>query len=629
MLVQAALVAFLALAGCRPEPKNGPSPAPSSSLSAQVQAQTQTIPSASSASSAPDRDQNTDLPQRLPGYSAEAKKRLIERLPKPMFREIAQDVGLNFRHTTNPSSIPKRAILEIPMDIAGGGVSAGDYDGDGFDDLFFAGFGGGRLFHNDAGRKFTDVTSVVGLALAGESRAGYWIDYDNDGDLDLFITFMAQPCRLYQNLGQGRFADVSAETGFAAHADITHEAVWFDADNDGWLDVYTASFGRWDLGREPIRGHQNTNGEPNRLYHHRVEGGRHRFDDIAPQAGVNDTGWTHSVGAWDYDRDGKLDLFSLNDFGNARIYRNLGQLKFQESSEPAQLQPLNNGMGFSVMDLDRDGWFEGFVSEISIPVYQEGQAIRYRMDPGTITLPEDTLHFLSVTVNNRLYSETGRGTLTNRFAALFEPAEMGWSWDGSAIDYDNDGNLDFSILNGTEDRTPRLKGERREMHLAQARFINRYASEPNVFFMHQEGFWYHVGDFSQTDYAGNSRGCAVFDFDGDGDLDMAINDFESPCKLFRNEQNLGNSWIQIQLVGHRSNRNAIGARLELQDSLGQKHHALVVSRKGFLSQDPIPLHIGLGRAEGIRSGTIHWPSGAQQTLGPLSGKKKHRIEEPN
>jgi hypothetical protein len=577
---------------------------------------------------APIPDPAPEQPHRLPGYSHEAKRRLIERLPKPMFREVAKDVGLNFRHASNPASIPKRAVLEIPMDIAGGGVSAGDYDGDGFDDLFFAGFGGGRLFHNEAGQRFTDATASAGLALTGESRAAYWVDYDNDGDLDVFITFVAQPCRLFQNLGGGRFADVSAEAGFNAHADITHEAVWFDADNDGWLDVYTASFGRWDQGREPIRGQQNTNAEPNRLYRHRVEGGRHRFEDIASQAGVNDTGWTHSVGAWDFDRDGKPDLFSFNDFGNARIYRNLGQLKFQECSEQIQFQPLNNGMGFSVMDLDRDGLFEAFVSEISIPVYQEGQAIRYRMDPGTITLPSDTLHFLSVTVNNRLYSETGRGTLTNRFASVFEPAEMGWSWDGSAIDYDNDGTPDFSILNGTEERTPRLKGERREMHLAQARFINRYANEPNLFFVHQEGFWYHVGDFSQTDYAGNSRGCGVFDFDGDGDLDMAINDFEAPCKLFRNEQNLGNSWIRLQLIGRRSNRNAIGARVEVQDSRGERHHALVVSRKGFLSQDPFTLHFGLGRAEGITSGVIHWPSGATQSLGILAGRKKHQIEEP-
>lgn len=544
-----------------------------------------------------------------------------------MFREVAADVGLTFRHASNPALIPKRAVLEIPMDIAGGGVSAGDYDGDGFDDLFFAGFGGGRLFHNDAGQRFSDATASAGLPLGGESRAGYWIDYDNDGDLDLFVTWVAEPCRLFQNLGGGRFADVSEDAGFSIHPDITHEAVWFDVDNDGWLDVYTASFGRWDRGREPLRGQQNTNGEPNRLYHHRVEGGRHRFEDIAPQSGVNDTGWTHSVGAWDFDRDGKPDLFSLNDFGNARIYRNLGSLKFQECSEEIRFQPLNNGMGFSVMDLDRDGHFEAFVSEISIPVFQEGQPIRYRMEPGVITLSDDTLHFLSVTVNNRLYSETGRGTLSNRFASLFEPAEMGWSWDGSSIDYDNDGTLDFSILTGTEERTPRLRGERREMHLAQARFINRYANEPNLFFMHQEGFWYHVGDFSQTGYVGNSRGCAVFDFDGDGDLDMAINDYEAPGKLFRNEQSLGHSWIRLHLLGTRSNRNAIGARVELRDSRGEAHHALVVSRKGFLSQDPIPLHFGLGKAEGIREGVIHWPSGVSQTIGALEGRKRHVIEE--
>ena len=564
---------------------------------------------------------------RLGRYSPEAKLQLLKRLPRPMFREMAVELGIRFQHQSDPAAIRKRAVLEIPMDIAGGGVAAGDFDGDGFDDLFFSGFGGGRLFHNDQGHHFTDVTASVGLTLTSESRAAYFIDYDNDGDLDLFICRVADHVQLFENDGHGHFKDVSVLVGLNRYRDITHEAVWFDMDNDGLLDVYAASFGRWDQGMEPQRLAQNTNGVPNRLYHHRLEKGRHFFEEIGERAGVADTGWTHSVGAWDFDRDGKPDLFSLNDFGRARIYRNLGQGRFQECSDSAQMQPLNNGMGFSVMDLDRDGRFEAFVSEISTPVYQDGQALRYRMAPDATVLSSDTLHFLQTTVNNRLYSEMGNGTLTNRFSELFEPAEMGWSWDGSPVDYDNDGNLDFLVLNGTENRTPRLKGERRPGHLAQAAFINRYANEANVFFVCEGGFWYNVGPTCELAYSGNSRGCAVFDFDHDGDLDIAINDFEGLARVFRNEQVLGNHWVQLRFQGSRSNRSGIGARVEIEDDQGGMHHAWVVSRKGFLSQDPIALHFGLGQGKGIRRGRVVWPSGVSQEIPALPGSQVHLIRE--
>ena len=393
----------------------------------------------------PSRQPPTALQAWQARYSQETKTKLLKRLPKPMFVEAADEVGLSFQHSVNPETRKIRAPLQIPMDIAGGGVSAADYDQDGFPDLFFCGFGGGRLLHNEGGKKFVDVTAAAGLKVPAESRAAYFIDYDNDGDLDLFVTTMGLGLQLFENDGSGHFKNISESVGLAAYREIMHEAVFFDLDNDGLVDVYTACFGRWDRGNEPIVGKQNFNGEPNRLFHHKLVEGRHRFEEIGASAGVDDHGWTHSVGAWDFDGDGQTDLFSFNDFARAHAYRNRGGGKFAEWSIAWGMQKAYNGMGFALMDLDGDGRFEAYVTEISNPLYSEGAQIRYKMPPGTEFMDKKSLSFLARSVNNRLYSDTGTGKLENRINTLFEPAEMGWSWGVSAIDYENDGDLDFLV----------------------------------------------------------------------------------------------------------------------------------------------------------------------------------------
>ena len=231
-------------------------------------------------------------------YSAETKKRVIKSLPKLMFVESAEELGITFQHSVNPEHRKVRAQLQIPMDIAGGGVSAADYNNDGFPDLFFCGYGGGRLWRNEGGKKFVDATVEAGLKVSAESRAAYFIDYDNDGDLDFFVTTMGLGIQLFENDGSAHFKNISEQAGLAIFRDITHEAVFFDMDNDGLLDIYTASFGRWDQGKEPQVGKQNRNGEPNRLFHHKLVNGKHLFEEIGAPARVDDPGWTHSVGAF-------------------------------------------------------------------------------------------------------------------------------------------------------------------------------------------------------------------------------------------------------------------------------------------------------------------------------------------
>jgi len=564
-----------------------------------------------------------------PAYSPQVKARLLKSLPKPMFRDVAQELGIDFVHATDPELRRARAELKIPLDIAGGGVSAADYNADGYPDLFFAGFGGGRLFRNNGGKRFEDVTGPAGLKLEGESRAGYFVDHDNDGDLDLFLTFVGQGVRLFENLGNGAFAERTQEAGFRPYQDITHELVFFDMDNDGLIDIYAASFGRWDQGQEPIVGRQNFNGAPNRLFHHVVESGQHRYQEIGEAAGVADRGWTHSVGAWDYDQDGWVDLFSFNDFGRAHVYHNLGNRTFKESSLELAIQEDYNAMGFALMDLARDGAFEMYVSEISNPTYDDdGKRVRHRHGPGEGVLEDRVLQKLERAVNNRLFRYTKDGLMENVHGKYFEPAEMGWAWDCSPIDYENDGDLDFLVLNGTEDHPPRLEGESRPHYLGQAEYLRFYANDVNVFFLNEGGFLYNISGACELSYPGNSRASAALDFDLDGDLDLAVNDYESRAKLFRNEEPWSNSWVRFRLRGTRSSRDGFGARIRVEDDLGNAQSATKVSGAGFLSQDPMELHFGLGKATRVKRALVHWPSGIEQAVEDLEARRVHTIVEP-
>ena len=158
--------------------------------------------------------------------------------------------------------------------------------------------------------------------------------------------------------------------------------------------------------------------------------------------------------------------------------------------------------------------------------------------------------------------------------------------------------------------------------------MKMYSGDRNHFFMAEEGFLYSLYDACELTYAGNSRGSAFLDFDDDGDLDVVLNDYRGPARLYRNEQSTGNSWIRLQLEGTRSNRNAIGARVRVVDSTGRVQHAIVVSGSGYLSQNPMALHFGLGRAERVREVRIEWPAGGVQHVADLEPNRRHRILEP-
>ena len=561
----------------------------------------------------------------LVAYSALTKQKVIASIPKPMFREVTPKLKLDFQHRPNTELWNRRADLEIPLGIAGGGVASEDFNGDGHPDLYFAGDEGGRLYKNVSGEHFEDVTTVAGLKLEGESRAGYFIDYDNDGDLDLFITFVWQSNRLYQNDGSGRFTDVTREVGLYGGKDITHEAVWFDMDNDGLLDLYTANFGLWAEGAVPTIGRFNTNAGPNRLYRHRLESGKHVFEEVGRELGVDDRGWTHCVGAWDFDQDGYMDLFSLNDFGSSIVYRNIKGERFVKASRDLHLDATYNAMSFTLLDIDHTGRPAIYVSQIMKLMHRQ----RYRKptEQTQIVFSSENLQNLRALVTNRLYRMHLDNIYEDVHDTRLEPADLGWAWDASAFDYENDGDLDLLVLNGTESHIPRLKDEYRKRHIGGRVYLSQYAKEKNICFFSEDGYFYDVSEHCPMAYEGNSRGSTFFDFDGDGDLDVAINDYNAPARIFENLQNSDHTWIRFKLEGTRSNRCAIGARVEIRVG-DQSRYDQVVSGSGFLSQNPMILHFGLGTAHQVDKVIITWPSGTTQELSDMPVNQTHKIREP-
>ena len=558
-----------------------------------------------------------------PFFSAETKEKIMGSLPSPMFREVASKLGIGFVHAPDPTLRQMRARLEVPVGIEGGGVAASDYDGDGFDDLYFPSGGGGRLYRNVGGKKFEDVTEQVGLKLQGESRAAYFIDYDNDGDSDLFITFVASPNRLFENQN-GRFKDVSDEVGLGGGTDVTHGAVWFDMNNDGLLDLYTAGFGQWLAGASPTIGRDSKNGLPNKLYRHVLRNKKHFFEDVTQAAGLEENGWTHCVGAWDFDFDGHVDLFSLNDFGTSFVYRNLGNGRYQEVSGPLHLDASYNAMNFALMDIDRDGRFEIYVSEIKASMHKQRYA-KPSEDTKRI-FGAKNLANMRILVANKLYTDPGTGIFRDVHADVIEPAELGWSWGAEAFDYENDGDPDLYVLNGTEESPPILPDEKRPSYVSGRTFVTQFAKERKVFYLSDGGYFYDVSDKAEVAYEGSARGMAYFDFDHDGDLDIAINDYDAPARFYRNEQNAKNQWIGFTLRGTRSNRDAIGARIKIRYG-AEAQYGVVVAGSGFLSQSPKTLRFGLGSAKKVDAVEVIWPSGQQQEVEGFDAGKIHTIEE--
>ena len=515
------------------------------------------------------------------------------------FKDIAQPAGLLF--VTENSPTPEKHQPEtMPA-----GVALFDYDGDGFLDIYLVNGAEmpslvktgpkyyNRLFHNNGNGTFSDVTERAGVAGAGYGMGVAVGDYDNDGWPDIYLANV-NGNQLFHNNGDGTFSDVTAKAGVGGamlegRKMWSISAGWFDYNNDGRLDLFVSNYCQWDPQHEPAclgldgrRGYCHPKSFaplPNTLYRNNGDG---TFTDVSAETGIAAVqGKGMGVVFADYDGDGFMDVFVANDNSPNLLFHNLGGKKFEEEAFAAGVAYNEDGnqlagMGADFRDVDNDGlpdiWHTAIENE-TFPLFQN-------LGGG---------HFRNVTQGSRLAQLT-RGM-------------SGWS--NGAADLDNDGWKDlFVARSNVMDNI-----ESYSKHF-------RYA-EPNAVFRNLgNGQFEDASATAGPDFtrAAPHRGLAYGDLDNDGRIDLVVTQLRGPVQLFRNVSENHNHWLLLKLIGTKSNRMGIGAQIRVTTGDGKRQYDEVTTSTGYAASSDPRVHFGLGGFPAAREIEIRWPSGIRQSL---------------
>src|SRR5437899_753440 len=543
--------------------------------------------------------------------------------------EVAHASGIDFVHQA-PALDPKIANIAPHVGALGACVSVADFNNDGWPDLYFttSRFGASNaLYLNQKDGTFRDVSREAGVGSVnrpgeGVSMGAVWGDYDNDGNEDLLVYKWGYP-QLFHNLGNRHFEDVTEQAGLR-HWMNSNGAVWFDFDRDGLLDLYITGYFRsdidfWHLTTTRIMQHSwefATNGGKNLLFKNLGNG---HFKDVTDSLGVGSTRWTLAVTAADFNDDGWPDLYLANDYGPEELYLNREGKRFELASAGLQ-DDSKSGMAVAIGDVYNRGQHDVFVTNISEKGFLfQGNNLR--------------INFLKQLGR---FDEVAKGVV----------ADAGWAWGAQFGDLNNDGLLDLVIVNGFISADTG-----RDYWYAMSKIAG---AQGNIF--EDAKNWPPIGNASLSGYerprvllnrgrdgfvdvaeaAGitdrlDGRSVALADLFNRGALDGIIPNGNASALLYRNTlASAGNGhWVELKLIGTRSNRSAIGAEVTAEFG-GVKQRQVVSGGTGFCSQNDRRLHFGLGGGQNrLGRVTIRWPSGTVQTLENLAMDQLHVITEPS
>ena len=523
------------------------------------------------------------------------------------FTDVTREAGIGFVHNSGATG---RKYLPETM---GSGLAFLDFDGDGWQDLFFVNGSlwprrRGRatpqaLYRNRGDGTFEDVTARAGLSgeLYGIGAAA--ADYDNDGDTDLFINALG-PDRLFRNRGDGSFED-STERAGVSDPGFGSSATWLDYDRDGRLDLFACNYVQWtpatdiyctlDGVNKSYCTPESYRGATNRLFRNRGDG---TFEDVTRRTGVfNPAGKSLGVVAFDSDGDGWTDLAVANDTEPNFLYRNRGDGTFEEVGTPS-------GIGFS-----EDGKARGAMGIDAADYDGSGRE--------SLVIGNFSNEMLA------LYHNEGTGVFIDdaAVAGIGQPSLLTLAFGCFFFDFDLDGRLDLFVVNGHV-----------ENDINRVQPSVTYAQPPHLFRGMGGGRFEPVAKRAGPALARPAvgRGAATADIDNDGDLDVAVSTNNGPAVLLRNDGGNANGWIRLRLVGRRSNRDGVGAKVRVRSG-GVTQTRTIRSASSYASQSEMILTFGLGPPAGAKprgvEAEVTWPSGTVQAFAGLAPGRLHVLEE--
>jgi enediyne biosynthesis protein E4 len=543
----------------------------------------------------------------------QSSKPVVQSKPVPgKFVDVTAALRVQFQYLASHTS--KKYLPET----MGAGVALFDYDNDGRLDIFLVNGAPlsdptpkgtipqkigpqywNRLYHQKADGTFEDVTEKAGLQGAGYGMGVAVGDYDNDGYEDLYVTALGGN-KLYHNNGNGTFTDVTEKAGVAGSGWST-SAAWVDLDGDGLLDLVVLRYVQWDFDdiwcgehKEGLRSYCHPDiFQPIAPLVFHNDGNGH-FTEVSAKIGIAKPGKGLGLALADYDRDGKIDLFVANDSMVEFLYHNKGNGTFEEIGLVSQVAVDGDGRTFAGMGVDFADYNNDGLPDLLITDLANQRYALYQNNG-------------DASFNYSSFS-SGLGRITMLHSG----------WGARFFDYDNDGWKDLIIAQG------------HDLDTVEVNYPNLHYKEPMLLVRNTGSSFVDVsadsGDVFQHAWLG--RGLATGDLDNDGRVDVVVATNDGPAHILHNETPAQNHWLILKLVGHRSNRDAIGAEVKLTTAKGAQW--VTVSTAGsYLSSSDKRVHFGLGPELTAQSIEIRWPSGIVQKLSNTRADQILQIDEPS
>ena len=532
-------------------------------------------------------------------------------MPPARFVDVTAKAGINFLHQAPHTS--RKYLIET----MGSGVALLDCDNDGLLDIFLVngapyadptpkGFiprkAGpeywNRLYHQKPDGTFDDITEKAGLQGVGYGMGVSVGDYDNDGNEDLYVTGYGGN-RLYHNNGHCNFSDVTEQAGVGGSG-WSSSAAWVDLDNDGLLDLVVDRYVQWDWDdmwcgehREGYRGYCHPDvfqAIPMLVYHN--DGNGH-FTEVSHKLALDKPAKALGIAIGDYDQDGRIDLFVANDSMPEFLFHQKEDGTFEEVGLESEVAvnaggQTYAGMGVDFADYNNDGWPDLVITDLANQRYA-------------------------------LYQNAGDGTFSyaSSSSGLGSMSMLHSGWSLRFIDYDNDGWKDLLIAQG------------HDLDTIEKSFPMLHYKEPMMLARNTERKFVDVSGISSEIFheAWVGRGMAIGDLNNDGRIDAVVSTNGGPAHVLLNLTETASHWLTLRLIGHKSNRDAIGAQVKIVTALGSQWGTVTTS-SGYLSASDPRLHFGLGAELVVQRIEIRWPSGIQQVLLNVKGDRQLIIDEP-